>query len=496
MNFILTLVMAFGAYAGDTTQIQILNENLEPVIGADVLIGSAEPGDKLVTDQNGMVAIPTSWKSAQPVTVSAAGYIKATFLDVQPTDLTLQVHKADQKGVMEVQGDTTNYANLKKDGKVDFALVYPGLKLRQLSQFDVQSVINPDSDIIKIMSETAAVPSNLSIPSQKETYILPITLEKPIYRMSFKQVGDYRLMAMHGQFPLSQVVGDLRNGKSFYEVINHFRIIGGGQKDISVDRSITGQNIPVNQLVLNQKISVKGAPLTADQVMFSFALAKQGELYFPTDIKRLMPNETLDLVLPTNSTENSIISILMPKGEAGKIGGTPEDAASQTQTDSPIAELKSIFNGFLHLFNINFSDDNKVGNIGIGGLSSARHLAAETTPTFLDLISRPTLSENQISMTPPKLVEGIEPVATYAMLSEIERTPKGKYTIEHRFRVLEVTRLGWTDQIQIPAGTLSLIPGKLYRWDILYMGRRSGKINSGEYFLDGITHVTRNSIDF
>ena len=501
MKSILTLLLSLVAYvqvhAADSTQLQILNENLQPVAGADVYIGNVDRNETLKTDVNGMVDIPTSWKASFPVTVTAAGYLKSTFLDVYPTDTTLQLHREDQKGVMEVKGETTDYDNLKKDGKVDFALVYPGLRLRQLAQFDVQSVISPDSDEIKILTETAAVPSNLSLPKQKETYMLPITLEKPVYRMSFKQTGDYRLIAMHGQFPINKVVGDLRAGKAFYEIINHFSIKGGGQKDVTINSSVDGQNIPVNQLKFNKTITVKGVPLPDDQVMFSFSLAKQANIYFPSDVKRILPTDTTQLVLPENSEQNSIVSVIMPKTEASGIGGSAEEDGKAKVDDSvvdPLPQFKNLFDGALRFFNISFEETEM--NRGIGGMSSARHNESEPTPLFLGLVGRPTFNDGVITLAQPPLVAGIEPVATYAILSEVERTPKGNYTIERNFRVWEVAQLGWADQLQLPVGTFNFTPGKSYRWDVLFMGRRIGYNNTGEYFLDGVTHVTRNSIDF
>lgn len=499
-NF-LGLIVVFSTLQVFGAQITVLSEAGQPVIGADVLIGPSEGvpfvDNKLKTDLNGQAAIPTEWVSTQPVTVLAGGYRMATFLNVEPLDVTFQIHREDSKNIMQVSGETTNYDNLRKDGKVDFTLVYPALRKHQLSQIDVSSMISPEVDILSVMGESMAVPSNLSLPEQKENYVLPITLSKPVYRIGFKQTGDYRMTGLHGQFPIRQVVGDIRDGKAFYEVINYFRIVGGGQRDVVVNQSLTGQDVPINQLTVDKKMTVRGPALGADIVMFSMALAGSNNMYYPTDIKRISAGQNMELVVPSRSDETSFISMIMTKADADQIGG----GGTQSAKRSPLAPvLKHFYNEFLNVFRITHFDELHMllgGNQTAGGVSIVRHPETLSTPDFLNLIPRPSISGNKLIFTPPQVSASVTPVATFIVLSEIEYRNTGKYTLENKYRLWEISESGWATEVNLPQMPVNLTPGKKYRWEVLFMGQQNGQNqDSGEYFLNAVTHVTRNSIDF
>jgi hypothetical protein len=478
------------AHAG-SGQLYIYNEAKQPVAGAEVLIGTAPgvpfAGNKLTTDINGSISIPAGWATTLPITITAQGYVNATFLAVPPIANSLQLHKTDSRTAIEVKGDAKEFGTLRRDGKVDFALVYPGLRLQQLNRFDIDSMISSEVDIIRILTEDVALPSNLALPEQKETYILPITLNKPTYRMSFGQAGNYRMTAIHGQFPLSQVVGEIRAGKSVYEVINYFRMIGGGQRDITVNNSIAGQDIAVNQISLSKNVTVKAGPFASDLVMFSFALVNQGELYFPTDIKRVMPNESMNLVVPANSEKNSLISLLTPTSTFD----LKYLEEFRPKTLNPADDLVRFVTAMTR-----FVSEEASTNALEGGISTVRHEVTEATPTFLDLVQKPALAPGKLNLTPPRAIAGIEPVATYAVLTEADNKPKSQFEVERRYRIWELSQLGWATELVIPAEAEVRDPAKKYRWEVLFMGRRSGHSGSGEYFLDGVTHISRNSIDY
>jgi hypothetical protein len=495
-------LLAFGAIHAQATQITILTENGQPVIGADILVGPAEGtpflNNKLKTDLNGQATIPPEWVDHQPVTVLAGGYRAATFLAVEPVATTLQVHREDSRTKIEVRGETTSYDNLRKDGKVDFALVYPALRQHQLAQFDVSSMISPEVDMLEVVTESIAVPSNLALPEQKENYVLPITLSKPVYRIGFKQTGDYRITALHGQFPLRQVVGDIRDGKAFYSVLNHFKIVGGGQRDVAVNNSMNGQNIPVNQLVVDKKLTVRGPAMNNELIMFSMALANSSGYYYPTDIKMVAPNQGIELLAPSRADETSLLSVLMTKADAEKIGGRGSKAID---LEAPAGEeIKKFYNHFIHLFSIVPTDElDEIENLqkqAAGGVSIVRHNDRTLTPQFLSLVPRPAIQGNTLTVTAPTVVDGITPIATYVVLSEIEYKNTGKYTLENKFRLWEIAEAGWASQMTLPESPVRLVPGKKYRWEVLFMGQQNGQNEkTGEYFLNAVTHVSRNSLD-
>jgi hypothetical protein len=342
-------------------------------------------------------------------------------------------------------------------------------------------------DAIKILTETVSVPSNLTLPNQKENYFLPITINKPTYRISFKHEGDYRLMATHGQFPFSQVVNELRGGKSFYEVINHFTFLGSGQTDLALKESVVDLNIPVNQTAYNEHVTVKGVSSEGDNVMFSLALSAKDGLYFPTDIKLVNPDETVELTTSHTSEDSAVVSILMPRSEAKKIGGSKNTSVA-TQTNNPDAPSTSNPPPP--------TEPSTDPNREQGGLSFALHAPASSTPTFLNLIPRPSLTENKITATQPALTDGIDAVATHFIISEIEIESQSDHKVENKFKIWEATSLGWVNEITVPKSILNLVPGKKYKCEVLFLGRQSGHNKSGDYFLDDITHFSRNSYYF
>lgn len=512
------LTIALGltsANAATGDKIRITNEKGQPIAGADVLVGN-EPGkpfanNLLHTDVNGNITVTADWKTALPLTVTASGYLRATFLNVAPAPAEFQLHTADVPTQIEIKGRATQFGDLRKDGKVDFGLVYPALNRRQLAQFEIENVISPQFDQIKVLTETVSVPSNLTLPRQDESYILPITLEKPEYRLYVKDPGTYRVMATHGQFPLKQVVSQLRDGKSFYEVLNLFKFSECGQRDIVVNDKTSDQDVPINQVAFTRTVPIKAPTLDAGQVMLSAALTSQGDLYFPSDIKRIESGEQAQLAAPVASGNNYLVSLLMPQKEAEKIGGvhTTIVPAPEDPTQHISADFKIVFERFAQLFGLFIpadqgesakpSDQPKFdANDGPGGMSIALNNESDSQPTFLSLIARPTVvSKTAVSMTAPAEIKGIQPVATYVVLSQIDHVAMGDYQLERRYRLWEVYYPGWVNQVQLPNLGLTFEPGKTYRWEVFYMGSTQTNFsdNAKIYFLDKVTHVSHNSFD-
>ena len=152
------------AVAKSGEKIRILNEKLQPIAGADVLIVT-DPGhpfanNKMKTGQDGTFTITADWSSNQPLTITADGYIKTTFLNVEPASHEFQLHQIDTPNQIEIKGTTTGFGTFKKDGKVNFGLVYPALRRRQLATFDMDAILSPQFDQIKVFTETIALPSN------------------------------------------------------------------------------------------------------------------------------------------------------------------------------------------------------------------------------------------------------------------------------------------------------------------------------------------------
>jgi hypothetical protein len=488
-------------------KIRILNEKGQPIAGADVLIGNeaGQPfaNNQLKTDINGAITVGSDWQNPQPITISANGYLRTTFLSVTPEAHDFQLRLIDMPTQIEIKGVATGFGDLRRDGKVDFGLVYPALSRRQLAQFDIDTMISPQFDEIKVLTETVSVPSNLTLPNQEESYILPITLNKPDYRLYVRESGNYRVMATHGQFPLKQVVGQLRDGKSFYEVLNLFKFMECGQRDVVVNDRIDGQDVPVNQVTFNRSVAVRAPSLADGQVMLSATMVNQGDLYFPSDIKRLQSGEQLSLNIPNGDNKNYIVSLLMPKREAEKIGGIHAidiakdiDSAAHPEVDlSPAQQLLKPFQ--IHV-GLDQSPEQSPLNDGPGGISIALNTAEDSQPKFLGLVPRPTLQgKNLVNFISPNSVAGVDPVATYVVLSQIDHVKVGNYNLERHYRMWELFSPGWVNVAQLPNMPLNFEPGKNYRWEVYYMGSaQNASLSDGKaYFLDRVTHVSHNSLD-
>src|SRR5690606_38080397 len=52
-----------------------------------------------------------------------------------------------------------------------------------------------------------------------------------------------------------------------------------------------------------------------DTEVISFALVDQAGLFFPTDLKRVLPGETETLVVPAGSQSNYVVSVLVRKSD-------------------------------------------------------------------------------------------------------------------------------------------------------------------------------------
>jgi hypothetical protein len=486
MKYILMALamLAAQAQARTGTEIRVVNELNQPIAGAEILVGNAPndpfPDNLFKTDLNGVLQIPIEWKMALPITIEATEYLRTTFINVMPGETTFQLHRKDSHNLLEIAGQTSHFEGIKKDGKIDFGLVFPALSRRQLLQFDVTSMISPEVDTIRVMTESIDIPSNVTLPEQRETYILPIKFDKPLYRMFVKQPGDYRMVAAHGQFPLKEVVKDLRDGKSFFDVLNYFTLLSGGQRDVQVTGSISGQDIAVNKVPFNSTVSVTGPALAGTDVMVSIPMTDQGGVFFPSDIKNIKSGQTVSLRVPSAPSNGAFIaSLMMPASEAAQF--PPAFSVEEKLTES----LKRLLNP-------------KEFAASEGGMSLTMLPATPgLVPEFMSLIPRPTIQGDRISFSRPVAGPSIRPVATYVILAEIEKPPKGKFGAEKRFRLWEVFAEGWVTEIDLPKLFNNVQPGKTYRWEVLFLGADATKTRPlNGYFLDDVSYLSRNSLDF
>lgn len=461
--------------------IRIVDTHGNGIAGASVLIGGAlgDPfaGNQLITDANGYATPPAAWKSALPLTVEANGFVRTTYIPVSPGQIQLELRRGDSPNSYQISGQTQGFGDLRTDGKVDFGLVIPAIHKSQMLQFDVGNMVSPEVDTISVVGRTIEIPSNITLPQQRESYIFPITLNKPNYRMFVRQTGIYNMVAMHGQFPLQTVVDELRAGKSMFDMIKHFTFMSAGVVQSYVSEGGLSQSLSVDGVPFSQPLTKVAPSFPAGHMMMAVALADDGEYLYPTDVKTVEANQSVQLN-GASGTNSSILSILRL------------DSSNQPTNKEQLFELLNA-----DTFNIRaWAEATASSTSAFGQLSFVLQSSTDgSAPRFLNLVPAPVVTTDLLTVTPPSQVSGVTAVATLAIYSEIEVTGGEKVKTERRTRLWEVVSPGWVNQIALPNIALNPDPNKTHRWEILFLGR-AGATNSSNP-LEGITHVTRNATD-
>lgn len=296
----------------------------------------------------------------------------------------------------------------------------------------------------------------MALPRQRESYILPIRLEKPSYRLSFAKEGVQRVFAAQGRFPFKSVVDDARKGVPFYDLINHFSIMGGVVRDLQI-KGPGKVDLPVNELKFATRRNFKAPALGGNEVMISMAVADLNGWLVPTDVKKLGSNESRALSV---MNDGNILALGVLK-KSDEFEGAGMDRLSAVL--SPFTT-----SGF--------------------------------TPQFLSLIPDPqVLSSGDLRFTrPSQAPSSVNALATIAIYSEIKEIPtnNGK-TIPFLSRLWEVQAPRWVDGMNLPTWPEGTPKPLKKRWEVAYIGSQSKQnVELGQAVIDAATHVTHSSKDF
>jgi hypothetical protein len=454
--------------------------------------GNPFPNNTLTTNAAGTAMAPADWKAALPVTVQAPGFITTTIPVAMPGMLTIQLTPQESGNEIEIKGTTSGFGTMVDNGKVQFGLVIPAVSRQQMLAFDMSTVMSPQTDVISVLGQNIEIPSNLTLPKQTVTYIFPITLDKPDYRTYVRSSGDYLMTATHGNFPLSKVISDMKAGKSIFEMINYFTFAEGGTRQVQVSGNTVGQDLTVNQTQFTNSLDVTAPAFPSNQAMISLALNEQANgLMVPTDLKRIMPGQSM--ALKSTGSKPNVLSLLIIDSKAGK---TLVEKAMDRLSPMGVMNPGSDF------------------PIPTGKLFPAQSfqqlsfsLLPATTgvaPTFMSLIDPPTIdAQNVLKMNAPANVPpGLTPVATYMVLTEIQSFGSGSAGVqsEQRTRLWEVWSSAWLNQVELPKISFPRNPNRKYRWEVMFLAQPSS-VSSGTSRVNGVdlhavTHVTRNTLEF
>lgn len=442
-------------------QFTIINQYGEPIKGAQILIGDAQGNpfrnNFLTTDKAGNAIIPAEWVTPASVTVDASGYIRQTLLNVNPGNLIIKLNSAYLAQRAEIRGLVTQLPVVNGDKLIDFALVMPAVTRADLLNFDIGQVISPYSDTLSAAGETSDIPSNISLPKQKESYFIGVTLDKPIYRLKTPTLGPKKIVTTRGRFVFKTVVSELRNGKPFHDLINHFSILGGSIREVTIANSLTNLDIPGNELEFKTTLTVNTPSTQADEIMLVLATNQIAGSMIPTDVKRATNGQAIKLQ-SLSSNDAYVVNVIKKQ--------------SEFMSQNPGADRMS---------------------------ASLLPYSSGAPQKLLPLIANPSIvsSANYIINLPQAPhTAGINPIATTASISDLIETQDGEKTIMITNRKWDVYGLGWNQQINLPKWPLDNMAARK-RVEVNYVGSTlKDKVNFDDSLIANATHITHASADF
>tara|TARA_B100000609_G_scaffold199248_1_gene201473 strand:+ start:5165 stop:6439 length:1275 start_codon:yes stop_codon:yes gene_type:complete len=351
-------------------------------------------------------------------------------------------------------GEVTGFGRLKRDGKIDFALVTPSLTRMDLLNFDLSTLISPQMDTISIIGNDLNIPSNIALPDQRENYsLITIRLNKPSYRSFVHNPGTHTFSALRGQFPVRQVVDDFRNDKSIFEIMNHFQFLGSGQMDVQLNTPVENQAFPVDQFTFDQQVEIAGLPLEPGKLSFAVSLADQNGKFSPVDLKNLKPDAVQPLAVA-------------PYGNRFLLGALVNEGAE--------GELPQFDQMSLTLIPMEYKDQ----------------------LDFLPLAKKPEfLSETTLQIYPLEMREGLIPQYVYVSFSEIQTHGEGSLKTEEKTLIWDNFYSGFPSQVEIPKLDFNKDPNKKYQYEVLYLAKDPRLVQrASTTALDEITHISRNVV--
>jgi hypothetical protein len=442
------------------SEFQVVDEAGAAVAGAEILVGSNlnDPfqGNLVKTDASGKAEAPKDWKTELPVTVHAPGYVAITYLGQAPHSLAFKLKKAPTLTRMELAGETSGYPIKDRDGFVDFGVVMKGLSKAEIIAFDINKVLSPEYDSFSVAGQQMFVPTNISLPRQKETYIIPVTLEKNAFRVFFQEPGSHKVLGIRGKFPFRDVVDQMRAGKGMADLINYFSLEGGTLQTVNISSPKQVLNFNMSEITFNSSVPVVAPRVANGEVVVALAGQQVDGVLMPTDVKKIAAGQSMNLKT-TDASKALVVKVLKRESE----------------------------------FNSTVAANND-------RLSAVMAPASDKSPTeFLSLVENPKLQGTDLILDAPKAVPGIEAYSTYLILSELQTINDGSGgTIKIPLHRWEVYAPGWINQMTLPRRPFSELANPQWRWEVSFLGGKDSVPAMGPEMIEKTTHVTRSSVDF
>ncbi len=434
-----------------------------PIPGAEVLIGIGvdQPfaNNFVTTDASGQFQAPADWATAQPITIQAKGFIRTTYFAQLARGQAFKLKAQPVSVPFELKGIATGFSAKDLDKNMDFALMIPGIRKEELLAFNIDMFVSPKTDEVTVYGQKMALPSNTSIPKQKENYgIFPVTIDKPTYRMYFEEAGAKRVSAILGSFPFNKTVSEMQKGASFIDMINNFTVKGGSIRDVVIAAPTQTLDIPVTDMAFNQSRAFKSPVFNQDEVLIAVALnPNQGEFY-PTDFKNVPANTVQNLATTAGNNDQQLLVALKKKSEDMQVGG---------------AKISAAFIPF----------------------------EVNVQPNLLPMIENPQVSSlYDIKVQLPVLPQGLTESGASLTLSTVVKSGTGKDYKEVVTRHWEVYSDQWVSQVSLPRWPNDVEPVGIKRWEVLLMSADASRANipvdlTSRVF-ETVTHATHSATDF
>ncbi|MEY4616186.1 MAG: hypothetical protein RJB66_1146 [Pseudomonadota bacterium] len=443
--------------------ITVTNLKGDPLEGAQILFGNrlGQPfiNNLIETNRSGHAPIPKEWNAPIAVTVNYPGHMRVTYLNVAPGPLNFKLRPLEKNQRIEVSGTTTGFGTLKSNNIADFGLVINSLTKRDLFSFSLDKIISTDMDTLEIAGQSAEVPSNITFPRQKESYFIPVVIEKERYRIYYGEIGHKKLYALHGKFPFKEVVDQIRQKVPFPNLVNYFHFASGSVKEVLLDGPLQ-LNLPVNEMVFNSEDHITPPVVGDDKVMLAISLFERGGYLYPTALHKVEDSQPFTL-RGLDKANRLFLSMLA--------------RASDFNTRRPAQEAVSV---------------------------ELVQQKQYHTPEFIDIFSQPTATPEGWETQAPQAPKTVIPLTTYSVLSTVTKSGKQK-TITREW---EVFAGEWRDSVALPewpSDTIieSTTPSTGLRWEVSYIGTNQKlpipvAAQFGPDVVDYSTHISFNSIEF
>lgn len=450
--------------ASSANIITIKSVENQPIAGAQILVGTALnlpfAGNLLTTNSAGQAWVPVGWDQSLPITVQAPGYVRTTYMQQEPGNVTINLHhRIDNPVYIEVKGLIQDLPVKNGDDQFDSGIVIPAFSKLDMFSFNIDKIISPQSDRISVFGQNVEIPSNLSLPKQNEWYsIANVVLDKPAFRTYFPNQGIQRVVSLRTRVPFSDIVSSLRAGKSFLDVINKIKLNGAGVRDLNIQGNSVQLNLPTSELNFTEQKNITSPSLANDETFLAVGLSNQSGLMIPTDIKTVSTGRTQTLNLLPNSDQRYLAVL------------------------KKTSELKGPNN-----------DRISAALLAFGNQNSPKLLALIEAPRVLNL--------QEIQLPPLNPINGVYPLATYAVISSQVDVQQGPAKTQITAPKWEIYSANWISSLSLPQwpeqGPNMINQGVNTRFEVTFVGSQTASQTPlGPAMIEAATHVTHSSTFF